>query len=196
MRFPLPRLFGVLALILVSLASAIPSPALAATVCNGPLDGVTIQGNLTVPDGASCTLSGSTVTGNVTVSAGGQFFSGSSTIQGKVSGDSVDEVGLDGGTVVKGSVTVSGAFVRLFLVGVRVNGNVTLSGNATNGPLSVESSTIGGNLTVSGNTSGFGSPAIANNSIGGNLSCEGNVPAPSGGGNAVSGRQTGQCASL
>jgi hypothetical protein len=195
MRFPLPRLFGVLALILVSLASALPTPALAATTCNETLDGVTIQGNLTVPDGGDCWLTGSTVTGNVTLGANATFEISGTTIQGNLRGDRAYTVILGSGTVVNGKVTISENSRDVSIESIQVNGNLTLAGNSPESTLTVANSTIGGNLTVSGNTSSR-SANIQNNSVGGNLACDGNVFPPTGGGNAVSGRQTGQCAGL
>jgi hypothetical protein len=197
MRFPLRRLFGVLALILVSLAAALPPPALAATECTGsPISGVTIQGNLTVPNGGYCVLVGSTVTGNVTVSANARILTSGATIQGNLRGDGVAGVVLTGDTVVKGKVTVSGASGSVDIEGSQVNGNVTITGNATTGALAVKSSTIGGNLTVSGNSSHNIWPVVINNTIGGNLSCDGNLPSVYVSGNVVSGTTTGQCAAL
>jgi hypothetical protein len=173
--------------------SAIPaSPALAATECTSELNGVTIQGNVTVPNGLFCILIGSTVTGNVSVGQGAFFQAIGTTIQGKVSGAGALAFAFTAGTVVKGSVTASGTFETLLIDRSRVSGNVTATGNPTSVNLEVRESTIGGNLTVSGNATA--NPAnIENNSVGGNLICDGNTPAPVGSGNAVSGRKTGQC---
>jgi hypothetical protein len=177
--------------------SAIPaSPALAATECNGTLDGVTIQGNLTVPAGVYCTLTGSTVTGNVVVDSGGAFRADYSTIGGNLSSDGAEEVLILQGTVVKGKVTVSGVVAQFVLGNSQVNGNVTHTGSASYFPPAIDGSTIGGNLTFSGNSNGSASPEITDNTVGGNLICEGNDPAPTAYGNVVSGRNNGQCAAL
>jgi hypothetical protein len=186
LRIRIGSVFTLLALLTAVLS---PTPALAATECTGDLTGVTIQGNLTVPDGAECELTGSTVTGNVTVGDYAAFDSNGSTIQGKFSGDGVNAVVLGSGTVVKGSVTVSGASITFYAVNSRVNGNLTV----TSGFLSVIDSTIGGNLTASGNSSGIGLSFILDNTVGGNLSCDGMTHGVSGSGNVVSGRMTGQC---
>jgi hypothetical protein len=177
--------------------SVIPaSPVLAATECASTVTGVTIQDNLIVPNGAECYLSGSTVTGNVTVSANAVFFAENATsIGGKVSGEGVALVYLGSSTVVQGNVSVAGATYAVGLFGIRVGGNLTLIGNNVSDGLAVSSSTIGGNLTVWNNTSAVGI-AIIDTAIRGNLSCEGNALPPGGGGNVVSGRKSGQCASL
>jgi hypothetical protein len=195
MRFPLPRLFGALALILVSLAAVLPAPALAATTCTSTFAGVTIRGNLTVPDGGDCWLTGSTVTGNVTLGANATFEISGTTIQGNLRGDRAYTVILGSGTVVYGKVTISETSRDVSIESIQVNGNLTLTGNSPESTLTVANSTIGGNLTVSGNTSSR-SANIQDNSVGGNLACDGNVFPPTGGGNAVSGRQRGQCAGL
>ncbi len=195
-KYARKRIGFVITLLLLLAAFASPTRTLAATECATILQGVTIQGNLAVPNGINCLLNGSTVTGNVTLGQGAGLISIGSTIQGKLSGDAVSTVGLDSGTVVKGSVTISGATSEIYIDSSRVNGNVALTGNAMSGALAVRDSTIGGNLTVSGNSSDYDSPFISNNAVGGNLTCEGNEDPPYGGGNAVSGRKTGQCAGL
>jgi hypothetical protein len=58
---------------LVSVAAALLTAGIAAagdTSCTGALGAVTVNGNLNVPAGASCTLTGTHVTGNVTVKQG------------------------------------------------------------------------------------------------------------------------------
>jgi hypothetical protein len=183
-------------LLVLLTAFASPTPALAATTCTSTFAGVTIQGNLTVPDGFRCLLIDSTVTGNVTLGQSATFESYGTTIAGNLRGDGALTVSLEAGTVVKGNVTVSGTIDLLFIGGIRVNGDVTLTGNATPSTINIRESTIGGNLTFSGNTSNFGAPFIQDNTIGGNLRCEGNAPSPTVGGNVVSGNQRGQCAAL
>jgi hypothetical protein len=107
---------------------------------------------------------------------------------------------------VTGNITATGADTVL-LNGIRVNGNVTLTGGGGDIPWSIKNNSIGGNLTVSGVTADWlgvlfnsigrnatltditatdvGDPGrlvfVVRNTIGWNLTCMGLMPGVSGG---------------
>ena len=87
---------------------AVASPAAAhgdAVVCDGSAKGLTVNGDLTVPEGGACTLENSTVRGDVKVRADG-FFEGSNTnVRGDVRARKAQTIFLDGGSDVRGNVT-------------------------------------------------------------------------------------------
>ena len=173
------------------------------TTCTSSMTGATIDGDVFVPRGASCTLTDVTVDGSVLV-----FKAASLTV--------------NGGTIT-GNVHASNCvFVKLFPdssnVAPVVNGNVHLSHckNSSASPGSgvtaggeidgsficnnnrdfceVVNATVGGNVLLHHNVSGTPS-LVSGNTIGGNLGCEANNPAPTAGGtvNAVTGDKVGQC---
>lgn len=151
------------------------------------VSGITINGNLKVPKGASVVLIDSTITGSLTAS-------GAKAVT--VCNTTVDK-----------SVRITGA-TGFVLLGDPGDDNcdpntfskVTLSKNA--GGVELGQNTITGNVTVSRNT-GSGPFAedqgleLEGNSIGGKLSCTDNAPLSNGGrANSVTGTRKGQdCAS-
>jgi hypothetical protein len=139
-----PRFFAVV--LFASLGIVIATSARAqVTSCSGVLIGRTIQRNLFVPDGATCTLHDVRVVGNVLVGTNAALQLGADTnIGGNILADScnqVEEVKLNG-------VTQTPIFI---------GGNVEIN-----------NCTVGGSL---GSSPGSGFPSFT---VRGNLSCENN----------------------
>ena len=66
---------------------ALASPAAAqndAVICDGSATGVTVNGDVTVPEGGACELTNSTVRGNVKVRSGGFFHGSNTNVRGDV----------------------------------------------------------------------------------------------------------------
>jgi hypothetical protein len=83
--------------------------AIPPTECTTTRSGATIEGDLVVPDGASCTITGSKVGGNVRVGKDAFFEASSSNIAGDVKGRRSLTIFIDTGTTVGGQVDASGA---------------------------------------------------------------------------------------
>jgi endo-1,4-beta-xylanase len=145
-----------------------PEPA-----CDATVTGVHF-GTLTVTEGLTC-LDGATVLGQVKVGPGASLVATGATVVGTVSGTGAAVLELTGNLVAV-QIKVSGTTERLELVGNRVLGLVTLTGNVT------------GDTPI----------VVSDNTILGLLSCSGNQPAPvnSGAPNTVYGVKLGQCRTL
>lgn len=170
-----------------------PSPAVAATPCNGFVSGQTINGPVTVASGTECTLDAVTVRGPVTVAPGGALtIQNSSTIQGRVA--ATDHLVLRiFDSIVQGSVTATGG-VEAFthVTSSYIGGHLTLTGNMQHA-VSVIASEVEGSATIT-NNHGTLSFQMVDSTIGGSLQCSGNT----GGfmevfGNTVRGQTIGDC---
>lgn len=171
-RHPRRLLVGLLAAAAAAAAVAAPLPAAADDLtCTGAVGAQTVDGNVLVPSGASCSLQGTTVQGNVLVGPGATLDADGVTVDGNIQDDDNDA----------GDVTVTGS---------QVDGNIQLEQGAG---VTVTDTTVNGDVQPNFNTGGV---TINSNIIGGNLQCEGNDPAPTGGGNTVHGDAEGQCAAL
>ncbi len=187
----------------------------AATTCSGTVSGGTIEGDVFVPPGSTCSLrDGATVRGDVLVRAATLVIN-SSSVLGDVIADQGD-VRLRT-AFVGGSLAVrQGAAISLFsvvagdmrleslrlgagldLAGVLstdVGGALTLAGTQPSAqPFAIASSSVERSVVVRGNQSPV---EIDSNDIGGALACDLNVPPPTGGNNRAAGGKFGQCASL
>ncbi len=180
-------LLALLALIAVGLAS----PAGADVTCTGTIGATTIDDNVVVPTGGSCTLDGTTITGNVLVQPGATLDAQSASINGNVqdTGGDAGHVSLVG-TSVGGSVQLESGTSASVRDG-HVDGDIQLESNT--GQLTTSGTTIGGNLQANHNSGGV---TLTGNTIDGNLQCQSNDPAPTGGDNLVGGDAEGQCANL
>ena len=190
-------------------------PALAAAAgknqnvdCNGSMSFAAVTGNLRVKKGASCTLTDSSVDGNVSVDGGGSLTLNGVTVGGNVgtqgSPVSLVQDATGSPTIVDGNVEIANtpAGPANVICGAMIDGNLNVhNNNATSwigvGGTCTTGNSIGGNAQVSNNkVSGGPSAVVGGNTIGKNLNCNGNNPAPTGGGNTVSGNNNGQCAGL
>jgi hypothetical protein len=167
------------------------------TTCTSTLTG-TIDGNVVVPDGASCTLFDATVAGDVhvlqnaglTVDATQQ----PTTIDGNFHADHCAFALLEGGVTVTGNVRIGQCVQQSGFVGpgIKIGGNFECTNNP--GACKADLGDVHGNLRIDGNS---GAPAdISLVSVGGNLRCQANTPMPTHafGPDFVSGDLQGQCA--
>ncbi len=176
-RFVGTMLTGVALILGSGLVSAGP------TQCTGAMSNTTVNGDLTVPSGATCSLDHVTVTGNVTVQANGSFFITTGTgmdtvIGGNVSANGcnrfdIESTGGTGRIAIGGSLTIANCTGSGFYGGrgnsiampmnVLVGGNVKCSNNNDN--CVFDYVVFGGNVDCSANDGGcvLQSPAIAGN---------------------------------
>jgi hypothetical protein len=155
-------------------------------------DGSTINTNLIVPPGATCTLTNATVKGNVDVEAGATFITNPGanqkvTIGGNVAADNCNFVRLlppSGPNTIRlsignnvsitdctGAILIDGGGNRTISIG----NNVVCSGNSS---CEIRYSLIGGNLTVDNNSSATQSNQIGFSSVSGNVDFRDNTAAP------------------
>lgn len=145
--------------------------------CTGTIRAVSIDDNVIVPAGATCTLLGTRIDGNVEVKRNGTLIARGVRVDGNIEAD-------DFKRVVVGVRTVNGGLARSV-----VGGNIDLD-DGGNGDL--RRIRIDGNIELD-DSARF---VIQRNVVDGNLICSGNRPAPTGGGNVVEGDKEGQCSRL
>ena len=166
--------------------------------CRGSIGAVSVDGNVIVPQGATCTLRGTQVDGNVLVKARAKLVARGVRVGGNIQA-------VNHRNVVVVPRRVNGRTVRS-----RVGGDIQLfSGRYGH----VRKAVIGGNLQVKQNSqrqvargnvvdgdlqafSNKGGFRIYNNRIDGNLQCKSNNPRPYGGKNRVQGNKEDQCSRL
>ena len=170
------------------------STARAADVsCSGTLGGNTypatvtdINGNVNVPDHASCTLYFVNVTGNVKVGHGSTLvidgYNEPSTIGGNVQATQCTSALLEGNVTVDGNVQIqqcTGTGPNGFQgPDIVINGNFECQGNSSNASACLAwLGKVQGNVQIQQNTSVTASD-VSLVDIGGNLHCESNAPAP------------------
>jgi hypothetical protein len=180
------------------------------TPCTSTLSNMMIDGNLVVPDSASCALDQVDVTGNVLVGHDATFNAVSGvTISGNLLADHCTSVSLQPSLVLSsvagnveiqhctGSTDFSGFFAAR-IVAATIGGNFDCHNNFA--PCLADTVSIMGNAEVSHNSGG--TSIVRHNTIGGNLQCVGNTavtdsilginPIP----NTVAGKKLGQCTPL
>jgi hypothetical protein len=194
------------------MVAAVPPARAAETTCPpNPAAGSTVDGNLVVPSGATCTLAGVTVTGNLRVQTNAEVvlqaaLTQVSTIEGNV------HVGT-GGSLLAANSTIDGNIDadQCFTVSIEtvtVDGNVHIQNCTGGGSVAYIESQIDGNFACNNNPDGCvadggnvkgnvqikdnGVADVRDNSIGGNLQCQGNTTIVASG-NTVGGNEQGQC---
>ena len=198
------RLF-VLAAALVIIATLGSASSLHAQnlVCVGTVGGAvgltTINGNVIVPSGATCTLGFVEVTGNVDVGQGGSLlisaYDEPSTISGSVEAAKCASALLEGNVTVKGNVRIAnctGTGANGFQgPGIVIGGSFECQNNA--GSCEAWLGTIAGDAQIRNNRASGSDVSL--DTIGGDLVCLGNTTAPthSRGYNWVTGATLGQC---
>jgi hypothetical protein len=162
-----------------------------------------IDGNVTVPDGASCTLSFVHITGNVEVGRNATLIVSAYTEPVEIGGDieakDCNSVLLQGNVTVGGNLNINscnGTASNGFQgPDVLIHGNFECRSNA--GPCLAWLGTIDEDVHIQSNQAQAASD-ISLVSVKGNLNCEGNSPAPthSHGPSWVDGHSQGQCAAF
>jgi hypothetical protein len=149
------------------------------TTCTGTLAG-TINGNITVPAGATCTIRAATVNGNIGLDGVSSNLNivGDVTVNGNITSPPNADVVIDSPAPL-GPNTINGNISSAELIcGATVNGNVSMSGNAVEVALggtepAAACQLIGGGNKISGNvTIANNSPMffrVADNRINGNV---------------------------
>ena len=183
------------ALLVVAVGLAIPTPARAAYVCTTNVVGATIKESVVVPAGAYCNLHSSVVRGGITVEAGAFFSTYFSEIRGPVTSIGHQALIIDTG-VVRGGVLASGGTQLTNLTDSEVRGDVTFTGNSGQHVI-ITGSTIRGSATVTDNHVQV-VVWVRGSTIDVNLACSGNSPVVSNLGlpNTVGGSKTGECAGV
>ena len=168
------------------------------TACSSTLSG-TVNGNIVVPSGASCTLSNVTVTGGVQVLQNASLTVDATeqpaTINGNVLATNCAFALLEGGVTVGGNVQIQGCSQQSGFVGpgVKIGGNFQCQNNP--GACEADLGEVNGGVRISNNSSSTPSN-VSLTSVGGTLQCQGNIAAPthSFGPDWASGQLSGQCA--
>jgi len=158
----------------------------------------TIDGNVLVPHGASCTLSDATVAGNVHVLQNASLTVDATqqptTIDGNVHADHCAFALLEGGVTVTGNVRIGQCAQQSGFVGpgIKIGGNFECTNNL--GACKADLGDVHGNLQIDGNSGASADISLV--SVGGNLRCQRNAAMPTHafGPDFVSGDLLGQCA--
>jgi feruloyl esterase len=200
------RVLFALAFCVTAALLARPSQAVASNAaCSGLIGGqatvTNVDGNVTVPDGAHCTLSFVNIKGNVQVGRNATLivsaYSEPSTIGGNIDANRCNSVLLNGNVTVGGNVDIHGC-VGTTPSGfegpdIVINGNFACQSNA--GPCVAWLGRVGGNAHIQSNVAASASD-VSLVRVDGNLNCAGNSPNPtqSRGPSWVHGHAQGQCA--
>jgi hypothetical protein len=184
--------------------------------CAGTLTGT--FDNVTVPVGATCTLTNSTVRGNVKALENARLFMSNNQVRGNVEGDKASVVQVRSGTVggniqikegrspnelgalVTDGTVVTGGDIQIEKMNtgqVRVSnarvekGNIQITENITSGSLEIVGNHVAQNLQVFKNRGG-GNKVVSGNTVGQDLQCKENT-SPFTGGPNTAGDIEGQC---
>jgi hypothetical protein len=166
--------------------------------CRGSIGAVHVDGNVIVPQGATCTLRGTRVDGNVHVNARARLLARGVRVGGSIQAENHRNVVVAprrvNDRVVRSRVgsdiqLVSGRYghVRRAVVG----GNLQVKQNSARQV--ARGNVIDADLQAFSNKGGF---RIFNNRIDGNLQCKSNSPRPHGAKNRVQGNKEDQCRRL
>jgi hypothetical protein len=172
--------------------------------CSGLMGGgrtvTNIDGNVTVPEGKSCTLSFVNIKGDVRVGRDASLivsaYTEPSAIDGDVEAKNCRSVLLQGNVTVRGNLSINScngtAWSGFQGPDVVIHGDFECQSNA--GPCLAWLGTVGENIRIQSNKS-QGASDISLVSVGGNLHCQGNSPAPTHlhGPSWVDGESQGQC---
>jgi hypothetical protein len=175
--------------------------------CSGLIGGgrtvTNINDNVTIPAGASCTLSFVNIAGNVAVGQNAilvvSAYTEPSEIAGNIEANNCNSVLLQGNVTVGGNLNINacnGTTSNGFQgPDVLIQGNFECLSNA--GPCLAWLGTVDGNVQIQSNNAKAASD-VSLVSVGGNLDCQGNSPAVthSHGPSWVDGQSQGQCAAF
>ncbi|WP_183094646.1 hypothetical protein [Nocardioides stalactiti] len=159
-----------------SITVALGSPAHAdERRCTGTIRAVAIDGDVVVPQGATCTLVGTRVDGNVKVNRNATLYARGVQVNGNVQADDFRRVEVT-------QRTIDGVVHRS-----RIGGSIQVK---QGGAGVVRRTVVKADVQVFSND---GLWAIYDNAIDGNLQCKSNAPRPVGDRNRVEGNKEDQC---
>ena len=158
--------------------------------CSGRAAAVSVDGDVTVPDGATCELLGTHVEGNVSIGHTARLYASSVDVDGDIEGERTLAVEASHNSTIGGNLQLESGGTAL-VTDSHVDGD--LSWEDQHGDLEARDKAVRGNLELEGNT---GHVTVSQNRIGGDLSCQDNSPAPQGRDNTVSGDEEQQCHDL
>lgn len=159
-------------LLIGSLAIAAPAHA-DDRICRGTLGAISVDGDVIVPQGASCTLNGTKVDGNVQVKANATLIANGVRVDGNIQAENHKRL-----------VVQPRAGVRSY-----IDGNIQAK---QGGGGVLRNSTVDGDIQLFSNRKNTRFE-VRGNRIDGNLQCKSNNPAPVGSGNIVKGNKEDQC---
>jgi hypothetical protein len=143
--------------------------------CTGTINAVSIDGDVVVPQGATCTLRGTRVDGSVKVYRNATLSARGVQVNGNVQADNFRRVEVT-------HRTVDGVVQRS-----RIGGSIQVK---QGGGGEVRRTVVKADIQVFSND---GRWEIYNNTVGGNLQCKSNAPRPVGDRNRVDGNKEDQC---
>lgn len=177
------------------LVLGITAPIASATVdtrdrrCTGVLGAETVNRDLRVPPGETCTLNGTRVRGDVRVQENANLIANDATIEENLEGTRPGQVDV-GSSRIDGDAKLNrGESVEL--TGTTVGNRVEVT--QYSGPVQIADNTVGEDVRANRNRGGV---TITGNRIGEDLECNRNNPPPTGGDNVVQGDRKGQCRQL
>ncbi|HEY9565774.1 MAG TPA: hypothetical protein VIR30_18565 [Nocardioides sp.] len=141
--------------------------------CRGTIGRTTVDGNIHVPTGATCTLVHTNVKGNIKLSSSSTLNARGVRVDGDIQGWKTRRVD------VKSSSTRHST----------IEGNIQLRSSGYRGGV-INQARVDGDIQLFSNRGRF---SVSRNVVDGNLQCKSNYPAPTGWGNKVQGNKEGQC---
>jgi hypothetical protein len=146
--------------------------------CTGTIGAASIDGDVVVPQGATCTLTGTRVDGNVKVNRNARLVAKGVRVGGSIQAENHRNVQVlprwNDGTISRSVV----------------DGSIQLK---QGGGGRIISARVGSDIQLFSNNAAF---EVRRNSVDGNLQCKSNQPRPFGGGNVVQGNKEDQCRGL
>ncbi|MCU0269741.1 MAG: hypothetical protein MUF83_14005 [Acidimicrobiales bacterium] len=184
----LPTALGLSALGILPAAASAQTTSPQNVTCRGTIGAVAVD-NVEVPEGASCTLSGTQVLGSIHVEPRARLSATAVNVRGNVEGTGAT-------SVIVARSTVAGSFQVTEGRAARINGSTVggaVQADKQTGLVTFRSNRVAGDMQAFENSGGV---VVETNRVRGNLQCKDNLPAPTGGGNIVTGLKEDQCALL
>jgi hypothetical protein len=158
--------------------------------CTTSVGAKTIDGNVIVPSGRSCTLTGTYVKGNVELEDNAKVVvRGGATVIGNVQTDGAARVRIRD-SEIDGDVQITGvdSAEQSLVLNSTIGG--TVDWNDSSAPFLIRFSDVDSDVKVNQNAA---LARVFDNVIDGNLQCQSNEPAPKGARNRVGGNKEDQC---
>lgn len=176
----------------MALVVAMPAAFADDRVCRGTIGARTVDGNVIVPQSATCNLNGTRVKGNVLVRSNARLYAKTVRVDGNIQSQGFRVVSVVQRSFVDGDIQLkngrSGGTGNIRAT--TIEGNLQLEQNLAR--LVAGANVIDGDLQAFKNRGGL---SINNNRMDGNLQCKQNNPAPTGSGNRADSKE-GQCSRL